>query len=565
MTYRITLLATSVLALAACGPAVGPTNPDIATVDGWCFSGGPIHTANDEQPMVEAVAVIDSEITYAGVADGEWCPDGAVTYDLNGYAMYPGLTDAHAHLIGIGKREMELDLTSARSVRDLQDLVRDVVDATPVGETIYGDGWIETHWPEGRFPTRDDLDTVSDQHPIILQRADGHASVANSLALQRSMIDGTTPAPFGGAINLDSEGRPTGMLIDNAQRLVQDQIPEMDEATRIRAFELGSDVYASRGWTNIHSMSVVPTHVDLINRLANEDGIKIRVYNSIGLPERQAGERVSAMQGGMSTESPRVTTRAVKLYADGALGSRGAALLAPYEDDPNNSGLMTLDRDRAIPIFQSALRNGIQVNTHAIGDKGNKAVLDWYEEAFNSVPRGEWAVTEPRWRVEHSQILDVSDIARFKALGVIPSMQPSHAIGDLHFAVDRLGPDRLAGAYAWRALIDSGSIIAGGSDAPVEVGDPRIELHAAMQRTDLEGYSNENWGLDQRVTPQEALKMFTLWPAYAAFQEDELGSIEVGKRADFSIFDKDMLDPAVEPMDSEPIMTMVDGKVIWSR
>jgi hypothetical protein len=181
------------------------------------------------------------------------------------------------------------------------------------------------------------------------------------------------------------------------------------------------------------------------------------------------------------------------------------------------------------------------------------------------VPKSEWAVQEPRWRIEHSQILDPSDIARFKSLGVIPSMQPSHAIGDLHFAIDRLSTDRLEGAYAWRALIDSGVIIAGGSDAPVEVGDPRIELHAAIQRTDLEGYSNENWGLDQRVTPQEALKMFTLWPAYAAFQDEDLGSIEVGKRADFSIFDKDMLDPAIEPMDANPVMTMVDGRVIWKQ
>lgn len=562
---RTLFLSSSLWVISACGPAAGPAAPEIAKVDGWCFSGGPIHTANDDQPIVEAVAVLEDKIVYAGDAAGDWCPAGAADYPLNGSAMYPGLTDAHAHLIGIGKREMELDLTSARSVRDLQDLVKEVVESTPVGETIYGDGWIETHWPENRFPNRDDLDAVSDQHPIILQRADGHASVANSLALERSNIDGASEAPFGGAINLDDNGRPTGMLIDNAQRLVQNLIPDMDEEARTRAFELGSDVYASRGWTNIHSMSVIPDNVDLINRLANEDRIKIRVYNSIGLPERRAGDRVDDMNGGMSTESPHVTTRAVKLYADGALGSRGAALLAPYEDDPENSGLMTLERERALAIFQSALRNGIQVNTHAIGDKGNKAILDWYEEAFNSVPRGEWAIAEPRWRVEHSQILDVSDIARFKELGIIPSMQPSHAIGDLHFAVDRLGPDRLAGAYAWRALIDSGSIIAGGSDAPVEVGDPRIELHAAMKRTDLQGFSNENWGLDQKVSPQEALKMFTIWPAYAAFQEDELGSIEVGKQADFSIFDKDMLDTSVEPMDAEPVMTMVAGDVIWSR
>lgn len=553
------------LLLSACGQAIEPASSELVTLDGWCFSGGTIHTADDTQPMAEAVAVLGNEITYVGANEGDWCPKGAETYNLNGYVLYPGLTDAHAHLIGIGKREMELNLTSARSVTQLQDLVRAVVETTPAGETVFGEGWIETHWPEGRFPTRQDLDAITSTHPVILQRSDGHASVANSLALSLSSIEGTTEAPFGGAINLDADGNPTGMLIDNAQYLVANLIPDLDDEARTRAFKLGADVYASRGWTNIHSMSVEPDNVDMINRLANDGEIAIRVYNSIGLPESGPSDTVAAMTGGLSGDAAHVTTRAIKLYADGALGSRGAALLAPYSDDPSNSGLMTLQRERALPIFETALRNGVQVNTHAIGDKGNQETLDWYEEAFNAVPKSEWVVQEPRWRIEHSQILDPSDIARFKSLGVIPSMQPSHAIGDMHFAIDRLSTDRLAGAYAWRALIDSGVVIAGGSDAPVEVGDPRIELHAAILRTDLEGYSNENWGLDQRVTPQEALKMFTLWPAYAAFQENELGSIEVGKLADFSIFDKDMLDPDVDPMDANPVMTMVDGKVVWSR
>ncbi len=542
-----------------------PAAPSVASVEGWCFSGGPIHTADDLRPRAEAVAVVGETIAYVGAAEGDWCPDGAATYDLAGAALYPGLTDAHAHLIGIGAREMELDLSGVTSVTELQDAVREVARDLPVGETIHGDGWIETHWPEGRFPTRDDLDAVTTDHPVVLQRADGHASVVNSLALERAGIDEMTEAPFGGAINRRDDGRADGMLIDKAQDLVADLVPKMDAAGRERAYRLGAEVYASRGWTNMHSMSVDRDDIELINRMASDGDIGIRVYNSIGVPERRPGERVRTMRGGLSAGAPTVVTRAVKLYADGALGSRGAALIEPYADDPDNHGLMTLERDRALPIFQSALRNGIQVNTHAIGDRGNKEVLDWYEEAFATVPRGEWAVAEPRWRIEHSQILDPADIPRFRELGVIPSMQPSHAIGDLHFAVDRLGPDRLTGAYAWRALIDSGVVIAGGSDAPVEVGDPRIELHAAMSRTDLSGYSNEDWNVDQRVTPQEALKMFTLWPAYASFQEDKLGSIEVGKKADFSVFDRDMLDPGIEPMDAEAVMTMVNGVVIWSR
>ena len=571
MTHRHLLaLSTTLLLLAGCGsarePAPSPQKDAPAERSAaLCFSGGTIHTADDANPRVEAVASDGHRIVYAGPDTGDWCPDGARRVDLAGGAMYPGLTDAHAHLIGIGKREIEFDLTGTTSVRDLQDRLREVAARTPAGETIYGDGWIETFWPEDRFPNRDDLDAVTTDHPVILQRSDGHASVVNSRALELSDIGDDTEPPFGGAINRDGNGRATGMLIDNAQRLTADLIPDMDEEGRARAFELGSQVYASRGWTNIHSMSVERDNVDLINELSNDGRIKIRVYNSVGIPDRNAGGRVKAMRGGMSPESPRVVTNAIKLYADGALGSRGAALLSPYEDDPENSGLMTLDEDTALSVFKTALRNGVQVNTHAIGDKGNKRVLDWYEAAFEAVPPGERMVAEPRWRIEHSQILDVADIPRFAALGVIPSMQPSHAIGDLHFAVDRLGPDRLKGGYAWRALIDSGSIIAGGSDAPVEVGDPRIELHAAMLRTDLKGYSDENWGMDQRVSPQEALKMFTLWPAYAAFQEDELGSIEIGKRADFSVFSEDMLADGAEPLDAEPVMTVVDGRVIWER
>lgn len=560
---RFSLLPISAaLLLSACGEATVSSSTPSAML---CISGGTIYTANDAQPQVEGIVVEDDRIAYAGATSDGWCPEDARTYDLAGHTLYPGLTDAHAHLDGIGKREIELDLSGVSSIRELQDAVREVAQDLPAGETIVGRGWIETFWPEERFPNRYDLDEVTDMHPVILVRADGHAAVVNSLALTRSDIDGTTESPAGGAINLDENGEPTGMLIDNAERLVSHLIPEDDEALRARAYQLGSDVYASRGWTNVHSMSMPQDDIALMNRLADGGDIKIRVYNSVGVPERRPGERVSSMKGGMSADSELIVTRAIKLYADGALGSRGAALLEPYSDDPDNSGLMTLTRERAIPIFQSALRNGIQVNTHAIGDMGNKAVLDWYEEAFASVPKSEWLVDDPRWRIEHSQILDPADISRFQELGVIPSMQPSHAIGDLHFAVNRLGPDRLGGAYAWRALIDSGVIIAGGSDAPVEVGDPRIEFHAALLRTDLKGYSNENWNLDQRVDPQEALKMFTLWPAYAAFQEDELGSIEVGKKADFSVFDKDMLDPEIDPMDTQPVMTMVNGTIIWER
>jgi len=533
----------------------------------WCIVGGPIYTANDKNPIVEAVAIRKGVITYAGPNTGNWCANSAEgnskAIHLNGAAAYPGFTDAHGHLIGIGLREMTLNLEGTASIKDLQARLAEVVANTPEGQTIYGRGWIETHWPEARFPNKSDLDAVTTSHPVILERADGHASVVNSLALSTARITDDTANPFGGAINRDASGEATGMLIDNAATLVQPLLPGLTDARKREAYIRGAELYASRGWTNIHSMSVDPADIPLLNRLARNKDIKIRVYNSLDLlPART--QSLSNFRHGGNSPNKLVTTRAIKLYADGALGSRGAALLAPYSDDEKNSGLLLLKEESANAIFDAALRSGTQVNTHAIGDRANRMVLDWYEAAFKRIPKSQWAEKEPRWRIEHSQVIEPSDISRFKELGVIPSMQPSHAIGDLHFAPSRLGKDRLVGAYAWRALIDSGAIIAGGSDAPVEVGDPRIEFYAATQRKDLTGFSNEDWNPEQKVTPQEALKMFTIWPAYAAFQEDITGSIEVGKRADISVFDTDfMTADGPDILKAKPVLTMIDGRLAF--
>ena len=353
------------------------------------------------------------------------------------------------------------------------------------------------------------------------------------------------------------------MLIDNAGKLVSGLIGEITPERKEQAYIKGAELYASRGWTNIHSMSVDPEDVALLNKLANEDKIKIRVYNSLDLLDERS---MPSLISGQSKDNNLITTRAIKLYADGALGSRGAALLQPYADDLNNDGLMTLKEVQADSILEAALRNGTQVNIHAIGDKANRMVLQWYKNAFESVTNSERAISEPRWRIEHSQIIHTDDIPLFAKHNIIPSMQPSHAIGDLHFAVDRLGKDRLAGGYAWRSLIDSGSIIAGGTDAPVEIGDPLIEFYAATQRKDLKGYSNDAWYPEQKVTPQEALKMFTAWAAYAAFQDTQLGTIEVGKTADFTIFDTDILKASgPEILKAATVMTMVDGQIVYER
>ncbi len=567
------LLATAALGLSACqsgekNSTTSTSNPAI-TSTAWCITGGPIYTANDAQPTVEAIAIRKGRITYVGDAEGDWCADNAGMnprqVDLDGAAAYPGLTDAHGHLLGIGLREMTLNLEGTESITDLQNRLRKVVENTPAGETIYGRGWIETFWPEGRFPTRQDLDAVTTDHPVILGRSDGHAVVVNSVAINRARITGQTEAPFGGAINLDEDGEPTGMLIDNAEKLVSDLMPELTQARKQKAYVTGAELYASRGWANIHSMSVDPADVPLLKSLAVKDDLSLRVYNSVDLFPDRTSQTMQNLRDMSAVDSDLVTTRAIKLYADGALGSRGAALLQPYSDDEKNDGLMLLKDTQAESIFDAALRNGTQVNTHAIGDRANRMVLDWYEAAFDRVPKSEWAVEEPRWRIEHSQIIEPSDIPRFVELGVIPSMQPSHAIGDLHFAPARLGSNRLEGAYAWRALIDSGARIAGGSDAPVEVGDPRIEFYAATQRMDLKGFSNEDWNPEQKVTRAEALKMFTIWPAYAAFEEDETGSLEVGKRADITVFSDDIMTiDGPDILTVKPVMTMVGGRLTYN-
>lgn len=564
--YRLGYLMAATLGLSACGNSVENTAKfSSASTNDWCLSGGTIYTAVDANPIVEAVAVKNGEITYAGPDSADWCTQhagpSARIVSIGSGALYPGFTDAHGHLLGIGLREMTLNLEGTASVADLQNRVKAEIENTTEGQTVYGRGWIETHWPEGRFPTRQDLDVVAPKNPVILSRSDGHAAVVNTAALKAAGITRATKSPFGGDILKDGQGEPTGMLIDRAEELVAALVGSITPERKEAAYIKGAAIYASRGWTNIHSMSVDPSDTALLERLASEGKIGIRIYNSI---DYKKDSDMGDMWNTPKLDSSLITTRAIKLYSDGALGSRGAALIEPYDDDPKNEGLVMLTRQTVMPILKEALKNGIQINTHAIGDRANRLVLTWYEDAMKAVPAEDRKGDEPRWRIEHSQIIAVDDIPRFAAAGIIPSMQPSHAIGDLHFAEDRIGKDRLKGGYAWRSLIDSGATIAGGSDAPVEVGDPRIEFYAAIVRKDQKGYSNDAWYPDEKVTPQEALKMFTAWAAYAAFQEEMIGTIEVGKRADFTMLSRDIL--TAQPQDiltATPLMTIVDGAAVF--
>lgn len=564
MKFKTAILIFSAAALfAACGRRhveASLAEPDAAA--DAIYYGGPIHTGDSAKSVVEAVAVKDGRITAVGAKADLSSAIGPETdiIDLQGAAMYPGFVDAHAHLLGIGLRELTLNLEGVGSVAELVDIAASAALEASAGEVIYGRGWIETQWPEGRFPNRADLDEASADVAIVLERADGHALVANSAALAKAGVTRETKDPEGGRIERDAAGEPTGVFIDNAMALIDKILSAPSDDMRREAYDVGGEVYAAYGWTGLHNMSVDPSDLSLIEEEAAAGRLSIRVYNAID----KSGYDALAMRAPRTDNSGRIITRSVKLYVDGALGSRGAALAEPYADRPDTSGLLLMTHEEAAPLFKKALRDGIQIATHAIGDRGNTLVLDWYEEALKAVPASERKEQNPRWRIEHAQILNPADIARFAKLGVIASMQPSHAIGDFYFAPARLGDERLDGAYAWESLLKSGAIVAGGSDAPVERGDPLIEFYAAVARKDIEGNSGADWRPEEKVTRDEALAMFTSAPAFASFQESDLGAIEVGKKADFTMFSKDIMTvPEAEILTARPVMTVVDGEIVY--
>ena len=472
------------------------------------LTNGNVYTVTEKQPKAEAVAIKANRIVFVGSNEDAKKFHAAKIVDLHGRTVVPGFTDSHCHIFGIGEREMRLNLEGTNSLDDFLARVKERVDKTGAGKWITGRGWIETFWKPSQFPTRQDLDKIAPNNPVFLTRADGHASIANSSALKIARIDANTPDSFGGQI-LKKDGEPNGMLLDKAQDLVAKNIPKPGEDDREQALLRGIDREVKLGWCEIQNAGSYKEDIDLIHKAFEAGKIKIRFVNAVYGPGEDAqnflreGPTINAFDH-------HFTQRTIKVLFDGALGSRGGALLKPYSDAPETSGLLREKPEELRPMFEEALRRGIQVETHALGDRANRLILDLYEKAFKAVPPDERKIREPRWRIEHAQIVDPDDIPRFAKLGVIPSMQPSHAISDLVFAPARLGMDRLVGAYAWQSFIKSGCIIAGGSDAPVERGEPMIEFYAAVARKSIKGESGEGWHPEQAVSREDALKMFTI-------------------------------------------------------
>lgn len=521
-----------------------------------------VYTADATRPMAEALAVKDGRIAFVGSERGALALAGPRTQRLDaaGRTVIPGMVDAHAHLLGLGQALRTVDLVGTRSFDEIVARVREQAARTPTGEWIRGRGWDQNDWADTRFPTHDALSRAVPDHPVFLTRVDGHAAVVNAKALALAGVTAATADPPGGRVIRDATGAPAGVLVDGAMGLVTRVIPAPSKA-ELRAQALAAVAEANRwGLTGIHDAGVGPDGIAVYEELAREGRYDLRNYvmvrgddSTIAAFLRRGPQQ--ALHGG------RLWLRAIKISADGALGSRGAALLEPYTDEPSQSGLLLQEPDRIRRVAVQALRAGFQLNVHAIGDRANRLVLDAFEAALREVP-----VADHRFRVEHAQILHWDDLPRFAQLDVIPSMQGSHQSSDMYWVPNRIGWGRTLGAYAWRSLLASGVVIPNGSDFPVEAVNPLISFHAFVTRQDAAGFPAGGWFPGQRTTREEALLSMTLWPAYAAFMERDAGTLTAGKYADFVVLDRDIMTVAAEQiLDAAVVMTVLGGRVVYRK
>ena len=564
---RSALVTVIALLTAACGeqPAEGEAVIEVAPRPGITLVlNARIHTlAPSGDTLDDGAIAIAADGTLAGVGDREALLaafPGAKQVDLGGTTVLPGLIDSHAHLAGLAQSFTRANLVGAESKEEALRRLREFEAGLPEGAWLLGRGWDQNDWPEPVFPSRHDLDAVFPDRAVWLRRIDGHAGWANSRALAE--VDRDLSGDWqerGGFIHRDAAGEPSGILIDKAMDLVERAVPPDSPELFSKALDMATDALVRQGLTGVHEAGTSLGLLNLYRSKIAAGALPVRIYAMAdGLNEAHAW---LCEEGAFYDPSGLLQMRAVKLYADGALGSRGAALLEDYSDEPGNRGLMFMTPEVLDQQLHEVLSCGLQVGVHAIGDRANREVLDALERVAPAYPDN-----PGRHRLEHAQILSPGDIPRFARLGVIAAMQPIHATSDMYWADERLGEDRLEGAYAWQSLADHGAHLALGSDFPVEVVNPFLGLYAAVTRQDLEGWPEDGWQPQERLTREQALRGFTLDAAHAGFMENEVGSLEPGKQADFIVIDRDIMTVAPEEIPATVVLeTWVGGKRVFKR
>ncbi|TMP26186.1 amidohydrolase [Pseudoalteromonas rubra] len=482
----------------------------------------------------------------------------ASKFDGQGMTLLPGLIDAHGHIIGLGNNLSRLDIREADSVEEVGKLLAAFSEENPKG-WILGRGWDQTRWTPSTFPTAEDLDRFVKDRPVVLTRVDGHAIWVNSKAMALAGIDAKSQSPAGGEIIRHASGNPTGIFIDKAESLVRKYIPPTSSAHLSQSLNKSGAHLLSLGITSAHDAGIDKQTWKLYRSRAETQTLPLRIYAMLSAADPQLDSMLQA--GVYKDKRDMLSIRSVKIYADGALGSRGAALLKEYKDRQGYRGLMLEQPQHLEQLITQAVKHGFSAHTHAIGDRANRLVLDSYEKVFKTTG-GKLL----RNRIEHAQIIEPADIPRFKTLDIIPSMQPVHATSDMHMAEQRLTDEQLQGAYAWQTFLQQGSKVAAGSDFPVELANPFHGLHAAVTRMNAQQYPQQGWRNHERLTRKQALQAFTLDAAYAAFQEFKLGSLEQGKWADFILLDKDYFKvPEQEIRDIQVMQTWIAGQLRYSK
>jgi len=529
---------------------------------------GKVVTADLAFTIQQSVAIQDDRIIYVGNDYGvrEFIGEGTQVIDLAGRFTMPGMTDAHCHPFNLGRIDDEERFTVAgtTSFQEVVDKVELKVRTLEPGEWIIGSGWSEQDWELKNLPLHDPLSAVSPDNPVFLYRRGGNSSFVNQKAMEVAGIDRDSPEPYGGQIHRKANGDPTGFLVNMGNNLVKDHFPLPDHP-----YEYYRDIYqnAARisheaGLTGWHVAGTYPDQLAVFRQMVDRGDLNMRVNAMIQNPrkgdlEAHFREHRVVNYGGRDL----FQVRSVKVFFDGALGSRGAAFYEPYADDPGNIGVTEIPPEHLYEVALAGLKAGVQVAPHSIGIRGNGAMLDMFEKALKEYP-----VSDHRFRSEHAQIVALDDVARFKRLGVIPSMQLIHATSDMPIVEDRVGAERMKGAYAWRSFIDAGLPVAAGSDFTVESHRPLWGFYAGVTRQDHAGHPEGGWMPEQKLTREEAIRAYTNWPAYAAFLEDKVGSIEVGKYADIVILDRDLLEiPDREILETNVLMTIVAGDVVYDR